>query len=91
MLRELSEVLLEMQESLAPFASARGGTTGEFVQVHLADAFIELPLDLRVVLADSGAQLQADVPRSLNEMHWRDGCSRIRLRLQALPCEEAAP
>lgn len=90
MLRELSAVLLEMQASLAPYAGTLAGVAGADgvgAQVRLADASIELPLDLRVVLADGGAQLQADVPRSLDDLHWRDGCSRIRLRLQAWPCE----
>jgi len=52
---------------------------------------LELPLDLRVVFADGGARLDADVPRSLADAHWRDGVSRIRLAIVACPCEEAAP
>jgi hypothetical protein len=87
MLRELATVLLEMQESLAPFAvEAPAGP-----RIRLQDAVLELPLDLRVVFADGGARLDADVPRSLADAHWRDGVSRIRLAIVACPCEEAAP
>jgi len=95
MLRELSTVLLEMQEALAPFhGSATASDTAP--RIRLQDATLELPLDLRVVLADGGARLEADVPRSLADTNWRDGCSRIRLTIQATAwpednLQEAAP
>jgi hypothetical protein len=89
MLRELSTVLLEMQESLAPFGDAASG-------VRLHDASLELPLDMRLVIADGGVRLDADVPRSLADLNWRDGASRLRLRIEAMPWPaddpgEAAP
>ena len=95
MLRELSTVLIEMQEALAPFAAdaatladaaarPRAGDT----RVRLQDATLELPLDLRVVFADGAPRLDADVPRSLADAHWRDGVSRIRLSIVAAPLPE---
>jgi len=89
MLRELSTVLVEMQEALAPFVAG-----ADDARVRLRDAALELPLDLRVVFADGAPRLDADVPRSLADMNWRDGSSRIRLSLvaEAAPQdEEAAP
>jgi len=95
MLRELSTVLIEMQQALAPFtagalaagavrADAGAGASGGDTRIRLRDATLELPLDLRVVFADGGARLDADVPRSLADSNWRDGTSRLRLRIVAL-------
>ena len=92
MLRELSTVLIEMQEALAPFTA--GASPGEDAadgdtRIRLRDATLELPLDLRVVFADGGARLDADVPRSLADSSWRDGTSRIRLNIVATPAPDA--
>lgn len=89
MLRELSTVLLEMQESLAPFAGPAGEDATP--RIRLQDAVLELPLDLRLVIADGGVRLEADVPRSLADMNWRDGASRLRLRIEAMPWPDDAP
>jgi hypothetical protein len=86
MLRELSTVLLEMQDALAPFQGPAAPATAS--RIRLQDATLELPLDLRVVLADGGARLEADVPRSLADANWRAGCSRLRLTIQAVPWPE---
>ena len=98
MLRELSTVLIEMQDALAPFtagavalehaqavADAGAGDT----RIRLRDATLELPLDLRVVFADGGARLDADVPRSLSDSNWRDGTSRLHLTIVAVPADDA--
>ncbi len=89
MLRELSTVLLEMQESLAPFGGPVGDDTAP--RIRLQDAVLELPLDLRLVIADGGVRLEADVPRSLADMNWRDGSSRLRLRIEAMPWPDDEP
>ena len=82
MLRELSTLLVEMQESLVPFGvMGQGGAPDIRVQV----AQLTLPLDWRVVLADGGPQLQADVPRSSADLNWRGEPSRLSLRLVAEP------
>ena len=89
MLRELSTVLIEMQEALAPFtAGADAGAPAGDTRIRLRDATLELPLDLRVVFADGGAHLDADVPRSLADSNWRDGTSRIRLSIVATPAPD---
>ena len=94
MLRELSTVLIEMQEALAPFTAGAiagddaGGPAGD-TRIRLRDALLELPLDLRVVFADGGPRLDADVPRSLSDSNWRDGTSRIRLSIVAVPAPDA--
>ncbi len=99
MLRELSTVLIEMQEALAPFTAGAlagadaSGPAGD-TRIRLRDAMLELPLDLRVVFADGGARLDADVPRSLADSNWRDGTSRLRLNIVAAPApddEELVP
>jgi len=82
MLRELGELLLEMQQSLVPFGVA--GAEG-MPEIRVRDAQLTLPLDWRVVLADGGPQLQADVPRSSGDLQWRGGPSRLSLRLVAEP------
>jgi hypothetical protein len=82
MLRQLSTVLVEMQEALAPFnVSAQQEAPG----IRLHDANLELPVDLRIVFADGGPLLEADVPRSYADSNWRDGCSHIRLTIAATP------
>jgi hypothetical protein len=88
MLRELSAVLVEMQEALAPFSTGTGSTG--HAGLRLRDAMLDLPLDLRVVFADGGPRLEADVPRSLADAHWRDGTSRIRLSIvaEAVPAQD---
>ena len=80
MLRELSALLLEMQESLLPFGVAGVGAVPE---IRVRDAQLTLPLDWRVVLAEGGPQLQADVPRSSGDLQWRGEPSRLSLRLVA--------
>ena len=82
MLRELSTLLVEMQEALVPFGVAGVGAVPE-IRVH--DAQLTLPLDWRVVRADGGPQLQADVPRSSADLNWRGEPSRLSLRLVAEP------
>ncbi len=77
MLRELSTVLLELQEALIPLA---GGANN---QVRLHDASLELPLDMRVVFSDGQPQLQADVPRSLQS--WPSAVSTLRIRIEGQP------
>jgi len=82
MLRELSTLLVEMQEALVPFGVAGAGAVPE---IRVRDAQLTLPLDWRVVLADGGPQLHADVPRSSADLNWRGEPSRLSLRLVAEP------
>lgn len=84
MLRELSTVLEELQESLLPFGLS-GQCAAADLRVH--EAQLTLPLDWRVVLADGSPQLQADLPRSSADRHWRGEPSRLSLRLVAQALE----
>jgi hypothetical protein len=81
MLRELSTVLLELQESLLPFGAGSLDETGTQVRLHAAQ--LVLPLDLRIVLAEGAPQLQADVPRSSADLNWRGEPSRLSLSIVA--------
>ena len=79
MLRELNEVVTELQDSVAPLATAaRAG-----VRVTTLD--MTLPLDMRTVLRGGGCVLLADVPRNTADANWRDTPTRLHLRWETTP------
>lgn len=85
MLRELHELLSELQEALAPLAlAARAG-------VRLDAVALDLPLDVVPVLRGGGCALLADVPRNTADAAWQpDLPTRLRLSLASVPLPEEA-
>jgi hypothetical protein len=79
MLRELHEVVNELQESVAPLAGAAQAG------VRLSALDMNLPLDMVTVLRDGGCALLADVPRNHADATWSDTPTRLHLRLTAVP------
>ena len=85
MLRELHQVLSELQASVAPLASAvQAG-------VRVSTLALTLPLDMVVVLRGGGCVLLADLPRNSADASWHETPSRLQLTLEAMPTTQAAP
>jgi hypothetical protein len=81
MLRELNEVVAELQSSVAPLAIvAQAG-------VRLDKLEMNLPLDMVALLRGGGCVLLADVPRNLADASWNGSPTRLRLTLAAVPAE----
>jgi hypothetical protein len=80
MLRELHELLVELQEAMAPLAgAARAGQ-------RLQTASLDLPLDIVPVLRGGGCVLLADVPRNSADGTWKPGApTRLKLSMAAAP------
>ncbi|NKE67313.1 hypothetical protein RAMLITH_15925 [Ramlibacter sp. RBP-2] len=79
MLRELHEVVAELQDSVAPLAAAaRAGMRVSAVEV-------DLPLDMALVLRGGGCTLLADVPRNLADASWNEEPNRLQFTLAATP------
>lgn len=79
MLRELHEVIGELQDSVAPMAAAAAAG------MRLSAAELDLPLDVSLRLRAGGCVLLADVPRNLADASWQDQPTRLRLTLAAVP------
>ncbi|MDB5897144.1 MAG: hypothetical protein JWP41_746 [Ramlibacter sp.] len=79
MLRELHEVITELQDSVAPLA--RAAASG----LRLSALELNLPLDMTLRLRDGGCVLLADVPRNLADASWQLEPSRLQLTLTASP------
>lgn len=79
MLRELHEVLTEMQEALAPMASAAQAG------MRIAAVELTLPIDVQPVLRDGGCALLADVSRNFADAAWHDVPTRLHWQLEAAP------
>jgi hypothetical protein len=79
MLRELHEVLTELQDSVAPMASAAAAG------MRLSAMQLDLPLDVSLRLRAGGCVLLADVPRNLADAPWQGEPTRLRLTLVATP------
>lgn len=87
MLRELHEVVSELQASVAPLAcAAQAG-------VRLSELQMNLPLDMVTLLRGGGCVLLADVPRNLADASWNGTPTRLHLTLAAVAAdtEEVAP
>lgn len=84
MLRELHEVLLEMQASVTPLASAAQAG------VRLSSLELTLPLDMLAVLRGGRCVLLADVARSQTDAHSQAAPARLHVGLQAVDAETFA-
>lgn len=84
MLRELHEVLLEMQASVTPLASAAEAG------VRLSSLQLTLPLDMLAVLRGGRCVLLADVARSQTDAHSHAAPARLQLGLQAVDSAQLA-
>lgn len=83
MLRELHEVITELQASVAPLTiAARAGLRIDGLELNL-------PLDMALVLRGGGCALLADLPRNLADANWERQPSRLHITLQATPTETA--
>jgi hypothetical protein len=82
MLRELHEVLLEMQDGVAPLARATDAG------MRLQSLQLTLPLDMATVFRDGGCALLADLPRSHADANWRSLATKLHLILAAEPSDE---
>lgn len=84
MLRELHEVITELQASVAPMAAAASAG------MRLSALELDLPLDMSLRLRGGGCVLLADVPRNLADANWdREPC-RLQLTLHATPVDPDA-
>ncbi len=79
MLRELHEVISELQASVAPLATAAQAG------VRLSALEMNLPLDMVPVLRGGGCVLLADVPRNTADANWHGAPTRLHLLLAAVP------
>lgn len=83
MLRELHEVISELQASVASL------TTAARAGLRIAGLELNLPLDMALILRGGGCALLADVPRNLADANWEHQPSRLHITLQAAPTEPA--
>ena len=79
MLRELHEVICELQSSVAPM------TVAASAGLRIDGLELNLPLDMALVLRDGGCTLLADLPRNTADAAWERAPSRLHLTLQATP------
>ncbi len=79
MLRELHEVIAELQASVAPMAAAAAAG------LRVSAVELDLPLDVSLRLRAGGCALLADVPRNHADAGWQPQPSRLRLTLGAVP------
>jgi len=83
MLRELHEVITELQASVAPLAAAASAG------MRVSALELSLPLDMALVLRGGGCVLLADVPRNLADAGWNQEPNRLQLTLTATPAPSA--
>lgn len=81
MLRELHEVITELQDSVAPLATAAQAG------MRLCALEMNLPLDMVLLLRGGGCVLLADVPRNLADASWNGEPTRLRFTLAASPSQ----
>jgi len=84
MLRELHEVVAELQDSVAPMAAAAAAG------LRLAAVELDLPLDVTLRLRAGGCVLLADVARNHADAQWQLAPSRLHLTLAATPLQDEA-
>lgn len=82
MLRELHEVITELQASVAPLATASSAG------MRLSALELNLPLDMALRLRGGGCVLLADVPRNLADASWNQEPNRLQLTLTATPAAQ---
>jgi hypothetical protein len=83
MLRELHQVLDELQTTVAPLASAAQAG------VRISTLEMTLPMDMVAVFRAGSCVLLADVSRNHADASWRDTPTRLQLTLDAVPVDEA--
>jgi hypothetical protein len=83
MLRELHEVITELQDSVAPLATAAQAG------LRLSAMEMNLPLDMVLLLRGGACVLLADVPRNLADARWNGEPNRLHLTLAAIPAPPA--
>ena len=84
MLRELHDVLSELQTTVAPLASAAQAG------VRIATLEMTLPMDMVTLFRSGSCVLLADVSRNHADASWRDTPTRLQLTLGAVPVEETS-
>ena len=82
MLRELHEVITELQASVAPLATVSSAG------MRLSALELNLPLDMALRLRGGGCVLLADVPRNLADASWNQEPNRLQLTLTATPAAQ---
>lgn len=82
MIRELSQVLLDLHDGLADLT---GTAARQGVPMGLTGLDISLPLDMQPVFRDGRCTLLADVPRSRNPGDWGGSGSQLAISLQGQP------
>ncbi|TJZ76212.1 hypothetical protein [Chitiniphilus eburneus] len=82
MLRDLSDVLVELQEGVTG-ASARWR-----LGMRLTQAEMTLPMDVRAIFRDGGCVLLADVLRNYADSGWQMSPSRLQVVWNEMPTEE---
>ncbi|GAA5785136.1 hypothetical protein GCM10007860_33610 [Chitiniphilus shinanonensis] len=82
MLRDLSDVLVELQEGISAAGARRG------LGVRLTEAEMTLPMDVRPVFRDGGCVVLADVLRNYADADWLETPSRLYVRWGETPTEE---
>ena len=81
MLRELHELVAELQDSVAPLAAAAQAG------VRLSALELNLPLDMVTLLRGGGCVLLADVPRNGADASWNGTPTQLHLTLSAVPAQ----
>lgn len=85
MLRELSELILDIESGLESFAR---GATEQGVPIRLTKVELTLPLDLQTVFRSGGCVLLADVPRDRSDSGFVPMRSSLALSLAAAAVDE---
>ncbi|WP_295386059.1 hypothetical protein [uncultured Thiodictyon sp.] len=91
MLRELSEVLLDLHGAIEPFA-AQARAAG--LPITLSGLELTLPLDMQPVFRDGRCVLLADVARSRHPHDWTAQPAALQLawvQVPTAPPPESAP
>ncbi|HSC79579.1 MAG TPA: hypothetical protein VLC08_04435 [Chitinolyticbacter sp.] len=81
MLRDLSEVLLDLHDGVTA-ASSRS-----LLGVRIVDAQMTLPVEVRAIFRDGGCVLQADVLRNRADADWLAVPSRLAITWAETPVE----
>ena len=83
MLRELSQMLIELHDGLVAIEARQG--------VALSAVEMRLPIELRAVFRDGGCRLLADFARSSGADSWTPLISHLQLQWTLAGAEENAP
>ena len=85
MLRELHELMTELQTSIAPLGvAAQAG-------VRIGTLDMSLPLDMVAMLRGGACVVLADVQRNHADASWCEQPTRMHVLLAAVPAQPPAP